>query len=157
MMQRRSFLKGLIAAPALITTPGLLMPVKALPKPFAHVTGLLLDGKEFMYEIWDMRPASSVAAEPWFDNVARIDSYTYTETNPEKNPYVIKPEIYKYSRSVKGPMLAPHERPDSIYGVDRKTAFFKRLEPKVNRVYAISYEQHELDAFDAIDRLKEQS
>lgn len=30
-MNRRGFLQGLIAAPAVITTPGLLMPVKAAP------------------------------------------------------------------------------------------------------------------------------
>lgn len=32
-MKRRSFLTGLLAAPVVITTPGLLMPVKALEKP----------------------------------------------------------------------------------------------------------------------------
>ena len=43
-MKRRSFLTGLLAAPVVITTPGLLMPVKALEVPvlshqsFAHMS-----------------------------------------------------------------------------------------------------------------------
>lgn len=36
-MKRRSFLKGLIAAPVVITTPGLLMPVRSLPKEYVWI------------------------------------------------------------------------------------------------------------------------
>jgi hypothetical protein len=137
MMKRRSFLKGLVAAPALVLTPGLLMPVKALPKPFACVSGLLLSGKEFMKEIWDMRPASFVAAEPWFDDVASITSYEYTDKNPETNPYISNAEVFSaFSRKGGKPMLVPTRR------VEYKSST------------AVHYEDWELFAFQEIDRLK---
>ena len=34
MLTRRSFLRGAMASPVIITTPGLLMPVRALEKPW---------------------------------------------------------------------------------------------------------------------------
>ena len=138
MMNRRFFLRGLIAAPIVITTPGLLMPVKALPKPFAYVSGLLLNGTQFIHEIYDARPASFVAGEPWFDNVASITSYEYTDKNPETNPYISNAEVFSaFSRESGKPMMAPSER----FG-------YSPLRGNVE------YEDWELKAFASIDQLK---
>jgi len=114
-MDRRSFLRGVVAAPIVITTPGLLMPVKALPKPFAYVWGVWLNGEKFTKEIWDVRPASFVAAEPWFDDVAGITNWEYTDLNPETNPYITPPSVFSaFNREVGRPMLSPMERtPDA--------------------------------------------
>jgi hypothetical protein len=139
-MDRRSFIRGLVAAPIVITTPGLLMPVKALPKPFAHVTGLLLNGTQFVKEIWDMRPASFIAAEPWFDDVASITSYEYTDLNPETNPYITPASVFSAFRREDGkPMLTPMQR-----------AEYSPLRGN------IKYEDWELKAFRDIDKLKEE-
>ena len=49
-MNRRGFLQGLIAAPAVITTPGLLMPVKAAPLEFPfHGHGVVLRNCVFRF------------------------------------------------------------------------------------------------------------
>ena len=141
MMNRRFFLRGLIAAPLVITTPGLLMPVKALPKPFAYVSGLLLNGTQFIHEIYDARPASFVAGEPWFDNVASITSYEYTDKNPETNPYISNAEVFSaFSRESGKPMMAPSER----FG-------YSPLRGK------IELEDYELVAYQKIDELKKRN
>ena len=77
-MDRRSFLRGLVAAPAVISIPGLLMPVKAMPVPFAYVSGVWLDGTEFVKEVWDPMPAMNVARMDWFDDVKWISGFEYT-------------------------------------------------------------------------------
>ena len=139
-MDRRSFIKGLVAAPIVIRTPGILMPVKATPVPFAHVSGLLLDGRLFMKEIWYMRPASFVAAEPWFDDVASITSYEYTDKNPETNPYICNTEVFSsFSRKRGGAMLVPAQRVEYL---SRATT---------------EYEDWEIFAFNEIDKLKAES
>ena len=141
MMERRSFLRGLVAAPLVITTPGLLMPVKALPKPFAYVSGLLLNGTQFIHEIYDARPASFVAGEPWFDNVASITSYEYTDKNPETNPYISNAEVFSaFSRESGKPMMAPSER-------------FGYSPLRGN----IELEDYELVAYQKIDELKKRN
>jgi len=138
-MDRRSFIKGLVAAPIVIRTPGLLMPVKAAPVPFAYVNGLLLDGTQFMKEIWDMRPASFVAAEPWFDDVASITSYEYTDKNPKTNPYISNAEVFSsFSRKSGSPMLVPAQR----------------MEYKPHKT--VEYEDWEIFAFNEIDKLKDE-
>ena len=105
MMNRRFFLRGLIAAPIVITTPGLLMPVKAIPTPFAYVKGVWLDGTPFVKEVMDQMPAMNVAKFDWFDNVASITSYEYTDKNPETNPYIFNAEVFSaYSRHIGKPM-----------------------------------------------------
>ena len=138
MMERRSFLRGLVAAPIVITTPGLLMPVKALPKPFAYVKGVWLDGTPFVKEVMDARPASFIARALWFDNVASITSYEYTDKNPETNPYIFNAEVFSaFSRESGKPMMAPSER----FG-------YSPLRGNVE------YEDWELKAFKSIDQLK---
>jgi hypothetical protein len=140
-MDRRSLLKGLIAAPLVITTPGLLMPVKAVPKPFAYVSGVWLNGEKFTKEIWDMRPVTFVAAEEWFDDVAGILNYEYTDTNPETNPYIAPAAVFSaFSRKSGEPMLTPMQR-----------AEYSPLRGN------IKYEDWELKAFADIDKLKEDS
>lgn len=112
MMNRRFFLRGLIAAPIVITTPGLLMPVKAIPTPFAYVKGVWLDGTPFIKEVMEQMPAMNVAKFDWFDNVASITSYEYTDNNPETNPFVFNSEklFSSYSRHVGKPMPTLMER-----------------------------------------------
>jgi len=152
-MDRRSFIKGLVAAPIVIRTPGILMPVKAAPVPFAYVSGLLVNGTQFMKEIWDMRPASFVAAEPWFDDVASITSYEYTDKNPETNPYISNAEVFSsFSRKSGSPMLIPAEYLAS-YGVFGGTTYLK----KIKTAPQLRYEDWELAAFQKIDELKADS
>lgn len=152
-MDRRSFIKGLVAAPIVIRTPGILMPVKAAPVPFAYVSGLLVNGTQFMKEIWDMRPASFVAAEPWFDDVASITSYEYTDKNPETNPYISNAEVFSsFSRKNGSPMLIPAEYLAS-YGVCDGTTYLKEIKTAPR----LRYEDWELAAFQKIDELKAES
>lgn len=48
-MKRRSFLTGLIAAPVVITTPGLLMPVRALEVPERHAGNIIPPQPRYPY------------------------------------------------------------------------------------------------------------
>jgi len=139
-MDRRSFIRGLVAAPLVIRTPGILMPVKAVPEPFAYVRCMWMDGSESMKLVWSMQPASFVAAEPWFDDVASIISYEYTDKNPETNPYISNAEVFSsFSRKSGSPMLVPAQR----------------MEYKPHKT--IEYEDWELFAFNEIDKLKDES
>jgi len=163
-MDRRSFIKGLVAAPIVIRTPGILMPVKAAPVPFAYVSGLLVNGTQFMKEIWDMRPASFVAAEPWFDDVASITSYEYTDKNPETNPYISNAEVFSsfnreigrplavFCRRSHMPMIVSAESLAS-YGVCDGTTYLKEIKTAPQ----LRYEDWELAAFQKIDELKAES
>lgn len=80
-MNRRELLRGLICAPLVITTPGLLMPVKALPVErlvaSMVIKGIWLDGSWFDIEIEQGHSVMDVAGMSWFDTVARIDSVEY--------------------------------------------------------------------------------
>lgn len=49
-MNRRAFLHGLLAAPVVITTPGLLMPVRAMPPEYMlYVSEIGMDGEGFIH------------------------------------------------------------------------------------------------------------
>jgi hypothetical protein len=140
-MDRRSLLKGLIAAPFVITTPGLLMPVKAVPKPFAYVRGVWLNGETFVKEINEPMGAAFVSRFAWFDDVASITSYEYTDTNPETNPYIAPAAVFSaFSRKSGEPMLTPMQR-----------AEYSPLRGN------IKYEDWELKAFADIDKLYQNS
>ena len=81
-MNRRELLRGLICAPLVITTPGLLMPVKALPvtPDYAiYISGAWLDKTPFKIGVEHGYSAVDIAAMDWFDAVGRIDSVTYTD------------------------------------------------------------------------------
>lgn len=52
MVNRRGFLTGLLAAPAVITTPGLLMPVRAWAEP-------VLGNPDFVAIDWVLYPNAS--------------------------------------------------------------------------------------------------
>ena len=84
-MNRRDLLRGLICAPLVISTPGLLMPVKALPveRLIASmvIKGIWLDGSWFDIGIEQGHSVMDVAGMFWFDNVARIDSVEYTNVD----------------------------------------------------------------------------
>ena len=139
-MDRRSFIRGLVAAPIVITTPGLLMPVKAVPKPFAYVSGVWLNGETFVKEIHEPMGAAFVSNFGWFDDVASITSYEYTDTNPETNPYIAPAAVFSaFSRKEGEPMLTPMQR-----------AEYSPLRGN------IKYEDWELKAFRDIDKLKEE-
>ena len=112
------------------------MPVKALPKPFAYVSGVWLNGEAFVKTIWDPRPASDVAGEDWFDDVASITSFEYTNTDPATNWYILPPNTW--SKKSGGAMKTPMER-----------AAFSPLKGNIH------YEDWELKAFYEIDKLKE--
>lgn len=87
-MNRRDLLRGLICAPLVITTPGLLMPVKALPvEQFIAnmiIKGIWLDGTFFNIQIEQRHSTMDVAHMDWFDAVARVDSVTYTDETINK-------------------------------------------------------------------------
>ena len=142
MMNRRFFLRGLIAAPIVITTPGLLMPVKAIPTPFAYVKGVWLDGTPFVKEVMDQMPAMNVAKFDWFDNVASITSYEYTDNNPETNPFVFNSEklFSSFSRHIGKPMPTMMDRVE-----------YSPLRGK------IELEDYELVAYQKIDELKKRN
>jgi len=139
MINRRSLLKGLIAAPLVITTPGLLMPVKAFSKPFAYVSGVWLNGETFVKEIQEPMGAAFVSNFAWFDNVASITSYEYTDKNPDTNLYLLPTDVFSgFSREGGKPMRTPMQR-----------AEYSPLRGN------IKYEDWELKAFADIDKLKE--
>lgn len=86
-MNRRKVLRGLICAPLVITTPGLLMPVKALPvtPDYAiYISGAWLDGSNFKIGVEHGYSTMDIAAMDWFDAVARIDYVTYTDKEIDK-------------------------------------------------------------------------
>ena len=58
MIRRRSVLAGLLAAPAIIRTPGLLMPVRRVLVP---APGLPLRGDEII----EIPPGGMLGARPW--------------------------------------------------------------------------------------------
>ena len=68
-MNRRSFLRGLLAAPAVITTRGLLMPVRALLHPddiIMEYGGMTwADGRIITYDTgWSVMPRSLLSGDP---------------------------------------------------------------------------------------------
>jgi hypothetical protein len=80
MLSRRNLLKGLIAAPLVITTPGLLMPVKAIEPAYGmYVKGVWLDGTPFHIEIEHKYSAADIGGMDWFGMVKRFDSVEYMD------------------------------------------------------------------------------
>jgi len=163
-MDRRSFIKGLVAAPIVIRTPGLLMPVKAFSKPFAYVSGVWLNGETFVKEINEPMGAAFVSRFAWFDDVASITSYEYTDKNPETNPYISNAEVFSsfnreigrplavFCRRSHMPMIVSAESLAS-YGVCDGTTYIKERKTAPQ----LRYEDWELAAFQKIDELKAES
>ena len=111
-MNRRELLRGLICAPLVITTPGLLMPVKALPVErlvaSMVIKGIWLDGSWFDIEIEQGHSVMDVAGMSWFDTVARVDSVIYKDHSMQQ--MVINQSA----------LFDPHRRWDSERGFARK-------------------------------------
>jgi hypothetical protein len=121
-MNKRDVLRGLICAPLVITTPGLLMPVKALPiEHFATgmlIKGMWLDGSFFDIEIEYGHSAMDIAGMDWFDAVARVDSVTYTENAMNKirdNQEQLFDPHRRYDSQAGKPMLPWFERKANRY------------------------------------------
>jgi len=121
-MNRRDVLRGLICAPLVISTPGLLMPVKALPVEHLataiSIKGMWLDGSYFDVEIEYGHSAMDVASMDWFDAVARVDSVTYTEDTINKmvaDQSAIFDPHRRYDSQAGKPMLPWFERKANRY------------------------------------------
>ena len=67
-------------------TPGLLMPVRAIAKPWAYVVGTYADGTIFKQSIWNPIAPVDVVNLSWFHNhenpVVNIGSFEYTGRTP---------------------------------------------------------------------------
>lgn len=118
MLSRRSLLKGLFAAPLVITTPGLLMPVKALPAApefGMFVKGQWLDGSAFNIGVEHGYSAADIGGFDWFGMVKRVDSVEYTQ-EPMKQLVDNQAVLFeKYRRDDRGfgkPMIPYHMRPN---------------------------------------------
>ena len=132
-MKRRSFLKGLIAAPAIITIPGLLMPVKALPVPWALVTCVRADGTELIQPIWDPIAPVDIYALPFMGHhplTATDASYRNPVVNVRGIEYPGRPPWGKplSDFSPKGPdihweMKPAPERVKKFLAIDEFKAF----------------------------------
>ena len=121
-MNRRELLRGLICAPLVISTPGLLMPVKALPVehfvPSMVIKGVWLDGTFFNIEIEYGHSAMDVAGMDWFDAVARVDSVTYTDETIDKmvaDQSVMFDPHRRFDRQRGEKMIIPAERKNPFY------------------------------------------
>ena len=136
-LSRRSLLRGLFAAPLVITTPGILMPVKAVRTPFAFVSGTLLDGTHFTKTLYDEIPASYVPGLDWFDDVAGISEYTYADPSSVYNSQAFQ----QYNKKGR-----PHQDIAMKPPVDRLP--YKSLSDDLK--------DYEVVAFAKIDQLKEE-
>lgn len=118
MLSRRNLLKGLFAAPLVITTPGLLMPVKAIPVDnlFAmKIKGIWLDGSWFDIDIEHGYSAADIGGMDWFGMVKRIDSVEYTQAQMKQlvdNQSRIFDIGRRYDSQMGMPMVPYHMRPN---------------------------------------------
>lgn len=129
MLSRRKLLKGLIAAPLVITTPGLLMPVKAVPAApefGMFVKGQWIDGSAFSIGVEHGYSAADIGGMDWFDSVARIDSVEYTQEPMKQlvtNQEVLFDPYRRVDRAFGKPMVPYHMRPES-----EKRVYYTRKE-----------------------------
>lgn len=121
-MNRRDLLRGLICAPLVISTPGLLMPVKALPVehfvPSMVIKGMWLDGSWFDIQIEQGHSVMDVAGMFWFDAVARVDSVTYTDETINKiiaDQSVLFDPHRRFDNQRGEKMVVPAERKNPYY------------------------------------------
>ena len=118
MLSRRNLLKGLIAAPLVITTPGLLMPVKAIPAvpEFGmFVKGQWIDGSAFNIGVEHGISAADIGGLDWFGMVKRIDSVEYTQEQMKQlvdNQSRIFDIGRRYDSQMGMPMVPYHMRPN---------------------------------------------
>jgi len=136
-MNRRELLRGLICAPLVISTPGLLMPVKALPVEHLamamSIKGMWLDGSYFDVEIEYGHSAMDVASMDWFDAVARVDSVTYTEDTINKmvaDQSAIFDPHRRYDSQAGKPMLPWFERKANRYVHNNGICTFAELDER---------------------------
>jgi Zn-finger nucleic acid-binding protein len=120
-MNRRDVLRGLICAPLVITTPGLLMPVKAIPKEIEYamnVRGVWLDGTEFDIGIEYGYSVADLTGMDWFDTVARVDAVIYNDDRMQQmvvNQSAIFDPHCRYDSQAGKPMLPWFERKANRY------------------------------------------
>ena len=144
-MDRRSFLRGLIATPAIITIPGLLMPVKAIPLPWAYVTCVRADGTELIQPVWDQIAPVAIYDLPWMGtNPRTADEASYF------NPVV-------HVRGIEYPGLGPWGKPLSGYrpkGPVNQEPIIPPSERIKNIATIDEFKEWELFTFTKIDELK---
>jgi len=136
MLSRRNLLKGLIAAPLVISTPGLLMPVKALPPEPAYgmyVKGVWLDGTPFNIGVEQGYSAADIGGMEWFDMVKRFDSVEYTDV--ERKQLVVNQSNFfdnlgRWDGHAGQPMIPYHQREGRIMYQDRIAPYYSLDELK---------------------------
>jgi hypothetical protein len=156
-MLRRSFLKSLIAAPAVISIPGLLMPVKAIPLPWAYVTCVRADGTELIQPVWDQIAPVNILNLPFMGYTEKIvfkngssTQYDVIHTEFTKNPVI-------QVCGIEYPNGSPWGKPLSEFspkGPDIHWEIKSPAETAKNFAVIEEFKAWELFTFAAIDELK---